>query len=242
LITTGCDDHAAKPDSVNNGNDTESGNNDSQGPSVAITPSSQAYFAPQTTVISAVADDNAGISKVRFYNNGRYMGTDYSAPYSHNWSISISDNGSHLWQAKAYDTSGNSEVDSVILDVDIALPSDTEAPSVQISPAEEQIYDITQTVTISASARDNKRVERVEFYHDGVLVESDTASPYAAYWPVSDNDNGSHAWQVVAYDADGNSSTDRVMLDVDIGPSYGGGQNLRWYQQQLHRNLGGRKP
>jgi hypothetical protein len=62
------------------------------------------------------------------------------------------------------------------------------------------------TITLSASASDNVGVSKVEFYVDGVLKGTDTASPYTMTLNSTTLANGSHALTAKAYDAAGNST------------------------------------
>ena len=51
--------------------------------------------------LQALASDNVGVTKVEFYDGATLRGTDTSAPYSFDWTISFSDNGVHSWTARA---------------------------------------------------------------------------------------------------------------------------------------------
>jgi alpha-tubulin suppressor-like RCC1 family protein len=66
---------------------------------------------------------------------------------------------------------------------------------------------VSGIVTISASASDNIGVTKVEFYTDGVLLATDTTSPYSVSWDTKPVTAGSHSLYVRAYDAAGNNST-----------------------------------
>jgi hypothetical protein len=78
---------------------------------------------------------------------------------------------------------------------------------------------VSGTITLSANAADNVGVSRVEFYRAGVLVISDTTSPYSTSFDTTTVANGSHAFFAKAFDAAGNvatSSTNTVTV-VDPG-------------------------
>jgi chitinase len=62
----------------------------------------------------------------------------------------------------------------------------------------------TGTVSLSASASDNVGVTRVEFYVNGVLQSSDTASPFLFSWNTSTLASGAYTLFARAYDAAGN--------------------------------------
>ena len=191
-----------------------------QPPTVSISSpaSGTTYTTAQTVTISATASDNVGVTKVEFYDNGVLKGTDTTSPYSTAWSISSANNGSHSWTAKAYDAAGYVTTSAAVtLTVNIAT-ADTQPPTVSISsPASGTTYTTAQTVTISATASDNVGVTKVEFYDNGVLKGTDTASPYSTAWSISSANNGSHSWTAKAYDAAGNVTTSAaVTLTVNI--------------------------
>ena len=96
------------------------GSNDTQAPSVSITPgTSQTYTSSRTVTISANASDNVGVARVEFWNGSRRLKSDTSSPYDYSWTIDGSDNGTHTWKAIAYDAAGNTRQDSVNLTVNI---------------------------------------------------------------------------------------------------------------------------
>jgi len=64
--------------------------------------------------------------------------------------------------------------------------------------------NVTGTTTISVSASDNVAVSKVEFYVNGALKGTDTASPYAYAWSTSTVADGSYTLTAKAYDASGN--------------------------------------
>ena len=78
-------------------------------------------------------------------------------------------------------------------------PGDTTPPSVSLtSPASGQQIASGASVTVSANASDNVAVSRVEFRVDGVLVNTDTSSPYSFNAGVLAA--GSHTAQATAFD------------------------------------------
>jgi Bacterial Ig domain len=88
-----------------------------QPPSVElVAPVDGATFS-SSLPISATAGDEDGVSKVEFRANGKLLHTDYSAPYSYNWSISKRKLALGLYTitAKAYDAAGLSASDSALV-------------------------------------------------------------------------------------------------------------------------------
>ena len=81
--------------------------------------------------------------------------------------------------------------------------SDAGVPTVRItSPASGAT--VSGTVTVSVSATDDTRVEKVDLFVDGVLVRLDRTYPYAISWNSSTVAAGSHTLQARAYDLAGN--------------------------------------
>ncbi len=95
--------------------------------------------------------------------------------------------------------------------------ADTTAPTVAItSPAANAT--IGGTVTFTASASDNVRVSKVEFYVNGSLKGSDTTTPYSFSWNSKSVANGSYSITARAYDAAGNvTQSAAVVVTVKNG-------------------------
>ncbi|WP_375756374.1 Ig-like domain-containing protein [Corallococcus exercitus] len=94
--------------------------------------------------------------------------------------------------------------DDLVFPVQPSAPDTTPPTVVLTSPA--QGGTVAGTVTLSATATDNRTVERVEFSVDGVLLGTDTTSPYAVAWNTTGL-TGSHTVSVRAWDPAGNAST-----------------------------------
>jgi beta-lactamase superfamily II metal-dependent hydrolase/chitodextrinase len=89
---------------------------------------------------------------------------------------------------------------------DGAQPPDTTPPSTSIT-APANGATVSSTTSVTASASDNVSVTKVEFYLDGALQSTDTASPYSWSWNTTTATNASHVLTSKAYDAAGNSAT-----------------------------------
>ncbi|KAA0890514.1 Ig-like domain-containing protein [Oryzomonas rubra] len=63
---------------------------------------------------------------------------------------------------------------------------------------------VSGTVSVNASASDNVGVTKVEFYVNGVLKATDTATPYVYSWNTAGLASGNYTLQAKAYDAAGN--------------------------------------
>lgn len=73
---------------------------------------------------------------------------------------------------------------------------------------------LTGTVTLAASASDNRSVNRVEFFVNSTRTGTDSNAPYSVVWDTRSISNGSHAVRAVAFDDAGQSATDTVSVVV----------------------------
>ena len=89
---------------------------DTTPPTVSITSptSGTTYTTPQTVNIIAAASDNVGLSHVDFYDDSTLKASNPMGPYVAPWAFTSADNGTHNWTARAYDTSGNMTISSVV--------------------------------------------------------------------------------------------------------------------------------
>lgn len=63
---------------------------------------------------------------------------------------------------------------------------------------------LTGVVDYQANASDDTAVSKVEFYVDGVLLDTDTTAPYGIKWDTTLTPNGSHTLTVKSYDTSSN--------------------------------------
>jgi hypothetical protein len=123
--------------------------------SVSITsPSSgSTYTSAQTVTIYASASDNGGVAKVEFYDNGVLKGTDTTNAYTHSWSVTSSNNGTHKWTAKAYDTAGNVAISSAV-SLTVSIPTAANPSLVGFLPGIGAVMDVTVAGTEAFMASD----------------------------------------------------------------------------------------
>lgn len=79
-----------------------------------------------------------------------------------------------------------------------------------LAPADGAV--VAGSVAVSLSASDDVAVSRVELHVDGLLVATDTTSPYEATWDTTTVTNGSHTLTAVAVDTGGNSATSAAVV------------------------------
>jgi hypothetical protein len=81
-------------------------------------------------------------------------------------------------------------------------------PTVSLtSPTNGQSVSPGFPVSMTANATDNVGVTKVEFYVNGVVVNSDTTSPYTYTWATTGVATGTKVMTARAYDAAGNTTT-----------------------------------
>jgi len=171
---------------------------------VAITSPASKASVSGTVTISASATDNVGVASVAFYVDSALLATDTSTPYSVAWNTNTASLGSHTLTAKAYDAAGNSAT-SAAVPVSVV---DTTPPTVAItSPANGSSVSKGTTVTISATASDNRGVQKVLFYVNNVLKCTDTTSPYSCKWPVPSQKGVQYTLKATAYDTSNNTAS-----------------------------------
>ena len=179
---------------------------DTTAPTVAISSPAASASVSSPVTVTVAASDNVGVSKVEFYVNSVLQATDSASPYTFTWNTSALANGSYTLTAKAYDAAGNvgqSAAVSVIVNNPVA---DIIVPTVSVS-APANNATVSGTVSISAAASDNVGVSKVEFYLNGTLLGTDTASPYSFSWNSTSVVNGVYTLVAKAYDAAGNIGT-----------------------------------
>ena len=84
-------------------------------PSVTITyPANGAYVNRNATItIQATANDNIGVTQVKFYVSGSLRCTDIVAPYTCSWKVTGKPGSSYILQSAAYDAANNSSSTSI---------------------------------------------------------------------------------------------------------------------------------
>lgn len=201
---------------------------DAVAPSVSMTAPNTGSTLQGSVTLNADANDNIAVTKVDFYVGSTRILSDVSAPYSAVWDTTLGSNSSFLLKAIAYDAAGNattSESITVTVANTVAPTSDTARPVVSMTrPATGAT--LTGIVTVSADARDNIGITRVDFYQNSVRFDKDTTNPYSVEWNTTLMTDGSYSLYAVAYDAAGNqqrSNTVSVVIHNPIPDPTGGG-------------------
>ena len=154
-----------------------------QPPSATITsPGSGATFtAPATIPINATASDADGfVTKVDFFANGSFIGTDTTSPYSFTWTNVAA--GSYSLTAVATDNLGATGT-SPPVSVNVNSPANQPPSATITSPGSGATFTAPATIPINVTASDpDGFVTKVDFFANGSFIGTDTTSPYSFTW------------------------------------------------------------
>ena len=179
--------------------------------SVEITNPIEEDTIMDTVTIQATAESDFGISKVEFFIDGESLGEDTTSPYEYEWDTTLSLNGSHEIKAVAYNVDGNTAVDTISV---LVNNGGDEAPQVSITyPADGAV--IRGTKSIIADASDDLGIDKIEFYVEGTLLETDMSSPYTYTWDTSTVVDGYREVKAIAYDTIGQKTWDSITVIID---------------------------
>jgi thermitase len=180
---------------------------DTQAPNVSFAAPLAGVVLSGTVSIQVSATDNVGVTALKITANGSTIGS--SANF--NWNTTSWPNGSYSLVATATDAAGNTASTSRSVTINNAnvSVSDTTPPTVAItSPLSGAI---TGVATLTATAADNVGITKVQYYLDGALVGTATASPYSVKLNTKKVSSGAHSLLAKAYDAAGNVGTSGVV-------------------------------
>ncbi len=165
-----------------------------------------------TINIAAQNINNSQVSTVAFLIDDVQIGTDSTSPYSFSWDSKTKANGSHKISVRPTNISGPDAIVTVNVQNQAA---DTSAPTVNFtSPLNGAT--VSGNVNVTADATDNVSVAKVEFYVNGVLSNTDTASPYGFTW-TTPAANGNATLVALATDPTGNKSSATITVLVQNG-------------------------
>jgi len=107
----------------------------------------------------------------------------------------------------------------------VACTGPNTAPSVTLTaPAANTRYSAPASISMAATATDpdsGDSIAKVEFYHDGLLLGTDTAAPFTYDWTGVPAQTAAYSLQAKAYDskgAVGTSTAVPVFVDAPVGP------------------------
>ena len=206
-----------------NGSTYDAGTRPCHGAPINTTaPAAGATIAGTTLVSSRIAAP-AATSAVDIYVDGSKVGTAPKIPanchsdvfadaavwytqafcdFKYSLNTRTLPDGAHTIRAVSVDPNGATTGGP---NVSVLVKNDTTAPSVRLTiPTQGSV--VTGTITMTATASDNRGVARVDFIVDGSVVGSDTTSPYTASWNTKTVTDGNHLVAAQAFDSGGNAS------------------------------------
>jgi hypothetical protein len=179
-------------------------------PDVSITSPSNGETVSGTVRITVSAWDTNGISKVEFLIDNGLVHTDRSVRYDYDWDTMTVSDGSHTIKVIAYDNADQYAEKSITVRVN----NGGEPPTVSITnPSNGET--VSAKVLIKVDALDDKGIDRVEFYIDGELKDTDNTDPYEYVWNTTQYSNATHFIKVIAYDIANQHSTHEITVTVD---------------------------
>ena len=154
--------------------------------------------------LSATATDDESIASVQFFDGTTAIGTDTTAPFSVNWTPSVT--GVHTLTARATDNGGATTTSAPVSVTINTSTGDAQPPTTEITAPAAFADGLTGMVTFSANATDNVGVASVEFEVDGQPLATGTTAPYSATVDTTLHAPGQHVLRVRATDSSGNRS------------------------------------
>jgi hypothetical protein len=88
--------------------------NDLTPPTTAITTPGAGSVVAGTTLVTASASDDVGVTQVEFLLDGGVVATDTSAPYNWNWNTTTTPDGVHELRSRAFDASGKTTISATV--------------------------------------------------------------------------------------------------------------------------------
>ncbi len=178
-------------------------------PVVSITAPTSGSIISGTATISANATDNAGVTKVDFYQDATLLGTHTTTPYSIGWNTTTVTNGTYNLTAKAYDTVGNVGTSTVVTVTVNNQIMDTTPPIVIITnPVDEAKLAKTGTTKIKVSATDSSGINNIKISVNNILKATCLAVTSCNYNLSNKNlSTGKHAITATATDNNNNHAS-----------------------------------
>jgi hypothetical protein len=174
---------------------------DTTAPSAVLTSPSEGTVLRGTATATATASDDYDVTRVEFYEGSTLLGTDDSPPYSVSFNTWNLPNGNRSLVAVARDAAGNAGPSSPVA---VTVDNDHASLLTTITQPTEGTT-LVGTVTISATAANPSKVNRVYLYAGTRAIAVDYTSPYTFTWNTASEAAGAYTLTTRAYDAAGNA-------------------------------------
>ena len=174
-------------------------------PLVAFQSPTDSSIVSGAVAISVNASDNVGVTRLELYVDGVLAYSANSPAEVFPWNTKDVLDGSHLLEARVYDSANNVGTAKIAVTVQNSVVADKVAPTVAIiSPVQGAKITGTKTVNVAIKAADNVRVTKVELYVNGKLSGTSNSATPTFSWDTSKTAKGAHTLQAYAADAAGN--------------------------------------
>ena len=131
-------------------------------PSVTITsPAESATIADDFLIEADATDAGSGIDYVEFFDGATSLGTDPTAPYTYLWDTRTVSNGEHEITAIAHDTLGNTNSDSVTIDIN----NDFDGPVLTNLRLDPDVPIADSPVEVRVEAFDTSGIDHVSLFY-----------------------------------------------------------------------------
>ena len=195
---------------------------DSTKPTTTITSPANGATISNTVSVEASASDNEVVSRVEFYLDDVKFAEDTSVPYTTDLNSKAKPNGTHTFQTKAYDVTGN-----VGLSTKFTVTFDNDALPPDVTLTAPTAGTVSGKIPVSANATDNKGVAQVEFFVISATstsgkkfsVGADSTSPYSLNMDTSKSANGDVIVEAVATDLSGNTDSSVTTVTFNNTPA-----------------------
>jgi len=193
---------------------------DTEAPETDITSAPTATSDSAQASIAFTVNEAGSTSECRV-DGGAWVAC--SSPYA----VNGLGNGAHTVGVRSRDAAGNVESPGASASWTVALPDggggDPGTPAGTPPRVDLGVTTGSRSLTLTANARDDNGIERVEFWVDDQRVDTDADSPFTARVYASRLDSGYHTLSVRAFDASGQAASSARTARV-----YDSSRGSRW--------------
>ena len=212
-------------------------------PSVTLSSDTDEYDRGDTVGLSADAEDDFGVTSVRFFDGANPIDTDSTAPYEQDFVIpNNAPCGSRTFTAVVTDSLGQTSSDSVVIDV--VGPNNCEdppeAPDIEFNAPPSTIPQAGITVQAVPDAPEG--VDSVEFFLGTRSVCVDTTDPYTCLIEPQGDEVGVQTLRAVVTDDAAQTAEVAVPVTIDKFTPDGISINMardRLTKKKVHREISG---
>jgi hypothetical protein len=190
-------------------------------PTVSVTAPAEGATVSGTNVsVQATASDDKGVTQVQFFDGTTSLGTDTNGTngWSVTWNTTTTTNGPHTVRATATDTIGQTATDTN--NVTVSNAAVDSPPSVSVTAPAEGATVSGASVSVQATASDDKGVTQVQFFDGTTSLGTDTngTDGWSVTWNTTAAADGAHTIRATATDTIGQTGTDTNNVTVDNSP------------------------